>query len=144
MGQKSGQVHYSIWTPNGNITALAEGVTETKDRADVFAGIMKRHPEVEQVGFVRLSSDPSRQPFDIDLQMAGGEFCGNASMCASALFLLRNSVPADSDAALIRLRVSGTASPVSVRIRQEEDGSFFSSILMPPPVNIEEKEFVLG
>ena len=42
---------------------------------------------MEQVGFV---SAPSDSGCDIDLQMAGGEFCGNATMSAAALVAMRS------------------------------------------------------
>ena len=48
---------------------------------------MRRHPEVEQVGFVRFSDDPG-DPVRAGLRMAGGEFCGNASCCAAVLWFL--------------------------------------------------------
>ena len=72
---------YSIWDPTGNITALVETQTSIDRQPEVAARIMDLHPEVEQVGFVSKVLRPY-------LRMAGGEFCGNASMCAAAWLAL--------------------------------------------------------
>ena len=100
--------------------------------------IMRLHPEVEQVGFVRLpeTCDP---PCDFILQMAGGEFCGNASMCAAALYLLR--YPQKECEATVRLRVSGAKQILEVRLLQQPDGYFHASIDMPVAIDIMKREF---
>ena len=134
-------VRYSIWDPTGNITALVEGDVCMDERPSLAAEIMKRHPEVEQVGFVCIPSAMDGDACQVDLQMAGGEFCGNASMCAAGLYLL-SDVSAD-DRMLLKLRVSGASKPVSVRVRRSGADEFSASILMPPPDSVEETEFFL-
>ena len=47
------EIIYSIWDPTGNITALVESPTEVERQPQVAAALMERHPEVEQVGFVK-------------------------------------------------------------------------------------------
>ena len=47
------EIIYSIWDPTGNITALVESPTEIERQPQVAAALMERHPEVEQVGFVK-------------------------------------------------------------------------------------------
>ena len=134
------EIRYSIFDPCGNVTALVETPTDMHERTSVAAEIMKRHSDVEQVGFVRFL--PDENACRIDLQMAGGEFCGNASMCAAGLYLLSSSsddVPMD-----LKLRVSGASRTVCVRVRREDPDTFNASILMPPAVSVEEFEFVLG
>ena len=135
-------IRYSIFDPTGNITALAEGDVPVEDRPSAAAKIMALHPEVEQVGFVRFLSGEKGNTCQIDLQMAGGEFCGNASMCAAGLFLL--SDPSSDDPLDLKLRVSGALQPVRVRVRRTGAGQFAASILMPPSMSIEEPEFPLG
>ena len=75
------QIKYSIFDPTGNITALVESQIPAAEQPTVAAAVMERHPSVEQVGFVRF--DPASDP-PVSLRMAGGEFCGNATMCAAA------------------------------------------------------------
>ncbi|MBO5502893.1 MAG: hypothetical protein J5969_00265, partial [Lachnospiraceae bacterium] len=67
-----------ILDPTGNITALVEGDVPVSRQLETAARIMQLRPETEQVGFVKLSGE------QIQLRMAGGEFCGNASMSAAA------------------------------------------------------------
>ncbi len=69
------EISYQIYNPGGNITALVEGCgysSEEKKRINQM--IMDKNPMVEQVGF--LSTNENR------LEMAGGEFCLNATRCA--------------------------------------------------------------
>ena len=118
---------YCIFDPTGNITALVESETPASDQPALAAALMRRHPELEQVGFVRGNT----------LRMAGGEFCGNASMCAAALLLLREGL----DSGERRLLVSGTSAPVAVRLRREGPDRFRTEICMPPALEITEAEF---
>ena len=125
---------YSILDPTGNITALVESEVEIANQPSVAAGIMRRHPEVEQVGFLRPASEDG---VTAELRMAGGEFCGNASMCAAALCLLNGGQKTGS----LRLRVSGTTPPVSVSLRHEGEASFRAVLTMPPVRGFEVRAF---
>ncbi len=131
-------MNYSIFDPTGNITALVESFVEQDNLLPAADEIMRLHPEVEQVGFVRLPEafDP---PCDFILQMAGGEFCGNASMSAAALYLLR--FPRKEREVTVRLRVSGAKEIVEVRLLQQQDGCFHASIDMPAAIDIMKREF---
>lgn len=65
---------FVISRPGGNDTALFLGLpTSIGQRKAINDAIMGVYPNVEQVGFVNLN------PQDPELQMAGGEFCGNAT-----------------------------------------------------------------
>lgn len=73
---------YIIYTPGGNDTALV--LRNEKDqnmRKEINDYIMKKHKNVEQVGFINNNLD------NPELFMAGGEFCGNATRCAALYFL---------------------------------------------------------
>ena len=117
-------LRYTIFDPTGNITALVESETPVPDQPAVAASLMRRHPEVEQVGFVNENA----------LRMAGGEFCGNASMCAAALLLLR----AGQDGGELQLNVSGAPDPVKLRLSREGAGAFRAEILMPRALGLTE------
>lgn len=119
---------YSIFDPTGNITALVESPAELSRQPEIAAAVMRRHPTVEQVGF--LSRTPEGADVQGQLRMAGGEFCGNASMCAAALLLMQTG-PAEGEARL-RLRVSGAAQPVEVSLRREGEDRFRAEVFMPP------------
>lgn len=69
-----------IVRPGGNDTALVLGINKSKKEKRIINDeIMKKFPNVEQVGFVDL-----KKP---ELQMAGGEFCGNATRSTAYLTL---------------------------------------------------------
>ena len=136
----SNSYRYSIFDPAGNVTALVEGDVRIEDQPDVAAVIMKAHPEVEQVGFVHFP-DPSEDGYDIDLRMAGGEFCGNASCCASVFYALNLFHSAPDQSIGVKLRVSGTSDPVSVSVEPVDAVTFKTSIEMPAPISISKRRF---
>ena len=109
---------YSIWDPTGNITALVESPVEIAEQPAAAARIMEAHEEVEQVGFVRFFSDAAHP--QAELRMAGGEFCGNASMCTAALCRLQGKTAQET----IDLRVSGASGLVQVTLHEEGDAAF--------------------
>lgn len=74
------QIKYSIYKPAGNDTALVYGTNYTKEqKKKINDAIMEKHSNIEQVGFI---SNVNKE-----LQMAGGEFCGNATRSAAYNFL---------------------------------------------------------
>lgn len=126
-------IRYSIWDPSGNITALAE-MKSLMPMGEVAAQIMKKHPEVEQVGFVR-DITPPEEGIRAELFMAGGEFCGNAAMCAAAWYAERNRTPDDPEQELY-LKVSGVEEAVKVQLQKEEEGVYSGSVRMPATTGI--------
>ena len=134
------RVRYGIWDPTGNVTALVESAVAVWRQPSVAAAIMERHPLVEQVGFVQPADEADeKRGLAGALRMAGGEFCGNASMSAAALCLLRGHAQmGEESVATVRLRVSGASSPVEVRLAPDGGGAFFGSIRMPRAQSVEE------
>ena len=128
-------MRYSIFDPTGNITALVEDPVEPAAQPSAAAAIMQKHPEVEQVGFVSLGGDMPA------LRMAGGEFCGNASMSAAALWCMEQSLALPAE---VQLRVSGAVQPVTVRITQREGERFLAAVAMPDAVSIRKEAFSLA
>ena len=104
---------YHVFDPTGNITVLAEG------NRDISAAdaLMKKVPDCEQVGFLTDGG--------LTLTMAGGEFCGNASMCAAALYGSRTGLRE------VKLNVSGAKEKVRVTVVPDTDG-FCCTVQMPP------------
>ena len=126
------EICYSILDPTGNITALVESPVERAQYQTAAAAIMRMHPEVEQVGFL-LPAGTDGLP---TLQMAGGEFCGNATMCAAALLRLRG-LSGDR----VSLHVSGAAQPLEVCLHQTGDGAFSAELQIPQAREITERDF---
>ena len=71
-------VRYRMFDPTGNLTLLVETPVEAARQAETAARLLEAEPATEQVGFLCAAPDA-----DIALRMAGGEFCGNAAMCAA-------------------------------------------------------------
>lgn len=132
------EIKYCIFDPTGNITALVESGVEEARQPEVASLIMDRHPEVEQVGFVCFSEQNGDA--DVSLRMAGGEFCGNATMSAAALYALRNAQSGPGGGELrpaVRVKVSGAPEPLDVKLERKEGDSFFCGVKMPPAVSID-------
>lgn len=90
---------------------------------------MEKHPEVEQVGFVDLSGS-FHDLVQARLRMAGGEFCGNASMCTAVLYAEKNQIPHDEDMEVC-LEVTGVEDVVSVKLKRNVDGATEACVVMP-------------
>ena len=123
---------YSIFDPSGNITLLVETPVPERDQIALAKELQNLHPEVEQVGFVQW--DPSGDT-PLFLRMAGGEFCGNASMSAAAFFCIRNPERCD-EACDIWIRVSGAKERIPVSLRRTGAESFCAELEMPAPKTI--------
>lgn len=130
-------MRYFILDPTGNITALVLDEIATADQPRIAASLMEQHRDVEQVGFVSFTSDAQSQ---VSLRMAGGEFCGNATMSAAALYALLVNPHATS----LRVRASGAHDPVSVRLRATGDDSFDAWVRMPEAEGICTQDFSYG
>ena len=127
--QSAEKITYSIMDPTGNITALVESPVPVELQPGIAERIMKEKPTVEQVGFVNFTAGRPA------LRMAGGEFCGNASMSAAVLYALQNRITVKS---VISMCVSGTADPVDVRVAPAGDDVFDTGVKMPPALSFEE------
>ncbi|MBR3226409.1 MAG: hypothetical protein IKF78_13910 [Atopobiaceae bacterium] len=130
-------MRYHIFDPTGNITALVSDSVSPESQPRIAARIMELHPEVEQVGFVRSpgtspsDSSPGTDA-DLSLRMAGGEFCGNATMCAAVYYAMRQNVCPSS----VSLIVSGATSPLEVLLHETDEGLYATSVHMPPVLEI--------
>ena len=136
------ELRVSLFDPSGNITALVESPVEPDRQPEAAAEIMARFPRVEQVGFVRLTKDKAAP---VELRMAGGEFCGNASMSAGALYLLRRDGAALSEGwETVALRFSGLSRAVELRLKRQTQESFLASVRMPRALSVTEQVFPFG
>ena len=125
-------LEYTLLDPTGNLTLLAETPVPTAAQPSVARQLMALEPEAEQVGFVSFGED------GVSLRMAGGEFCGNASMSAAALYLERRDSKREQPSCerSVSVSVSGTEAPVSVRLRALPDGAWLAAVTMPQPEEV--------
>ncbi len=131
-------LRYWRMNPTGNITLLVEGdgMPENAPFAALAEDVMKEEPGAEQVGFVFFEDDAARAAgAHLRLRMAGGEFCGNATLSAAALYAMKQEM----DQGKVRVLVSGADAPVMVEISRETGGPRYSGrVHMPLPESVEE------
>ncbi|EKD62464.1 MAG: hypothetical protein ACD_52C00159G0003 [uncultured bacterium] len=97
----------AILSPGGNDTALVEPFVVNKRLKKIINDkIMKMFPNVEQVGFVDSKK--------LRIEMAGGEFCGNALRSAAYYFLKGKPGKLEIQASGVKNRLSAGVKSSSV------------------------------
>lgn len=120
------KIEYKILNPGGNKTALVKGTNFTdKQKCLINRLIMEKYLDVEQVGF--LSDKTNR------LEMAGGEFCMNATRCAVYEYSKENKEK-------IKISVSGTNKDLIGRVLSNNKVEIKLDILKNIEDLIEEKK----
>ena len=127
-------VSYTLLDPTGNVTLLVETPVPVEAQPELALRLMESEPKTEQVGFVSFPSDGVR------LRMAGGEFCGNASLSAAALYLARQG----RENGTVPVSVSGTEEPVTAVMEKQPDGSWKGTVTMPRPLSVAREAFPDG
>lgn len=120
---------YYIIDPTGNITAIVETPTKRSEQCRIAAFIMELDTRIEQVGFLEQPQSGAA----VRLQMMGGEFCGNASICTAALTAQRSGI----DDGCIMLEVSGAENPLCIRVQKLAACLYRGTVSMPLPVGME-------
>ena len=112
------QLTYSIYYPGGNTTALVNQlILDPILKRKINAKIMALYPLVEQVGFINAKN--------YRLEMAGGEFCGNATRCAAFFYLKGQS-------GKIKIQVSGVNKKLSAGVNEQKNVWTQIPLLDPP------------
>jgi diaminopimelate epimerase len=142
------EIEYCVLDPTGNITALVESAVDVADQPAVASRIMELEPDVEQVGFITYAENGAVLPegsVPVSLRMAGGEFCGNATMCAAALFAFRRGLPgAGPESLSVPVKVSGASKPLHVSLERQAAELYSAAVSMPPALAIEELNLAAG
>lgn len=124
-------IDYYIANPAGNITALVidNGISK-QEYASISDEIMGKNKSVEQVGFVSFKDDR------LQLNMAGGEFCGNAAISTAALYChIYNKDVFDG-----LLAVSGAKDKAKVSVKRD-NGQYNCSIIIDKPQSINNYDY---
>ena len=117
---------YSVYDPTGNVTILVSTPVPVPRQPEIAAELMRCEPTAEQVGFLSAGADGA----DISLRMAGGEFCGNASLCAGAHCFFQTGKQR------LLVRVSGSDELVPVSLAQTERSCLTGCVQMPAPLSV--------
>ena len=109
------EIRYVLMNPTGNRTILVEIEVEERDYKKIAEYLLKKEPTAEQVGFLDVKDKKKYR-----LNMAGGEFCGNATMSAAAYAVMKGWQKTP-----VKLRVSGAKQELKVDVgRTTKDGKF--------------------
>ena len=130
------ELEYVLLDPTGNITALVQTPAPPQRQPELALALMAAEPAAEQVGFL----SPGGADSEISLRMAGGEFCGNATMCAAVQYCAA-AAPAGGT---VRVRASGMLEPVTVAAVPLPDGSWRCRELLPRRPSLETVTLRLG
>ena len=84
-----------------------------KDYKQIASYLMEKEPTAEQVGFL-----DTKDPGILKLNMAGGEFCGNATMSAAVYAVMKGLQKSP-----VKLRVSGAKQPLRVEVTLKGNSS---------------------
>lgn len=130
------ELEYVLLDPTGNITALVQTPAPPERQPELALALMAAEPSAEQVGFLV----PGGAEAEIALRMAGGEFCGNATMCAA---VLRCAAMAP-DGGTVRVCASGMPEPVPVEALPLADGAWRCRELLRHRPSLETAALRLG
>ena len=136
----SEDLKYCIFDPTGNITALVETAVDIADQPAAASRIMELEPDVEQVGFISYADDPAAGGVPVSLRMAGGEFCGNATMCAAALFAIRSGLQGGA----LPVKVWGISAPFEVMLERQAALNYSAAVSIPPALAMDELRLADG
>lgn len=126
-------VRFVKCSPTQNMTILVTDPVPRADQSAVAAKLLEYGSVyAEQAGFLETPADPAARA---RLQMAGGEFCGNATMCLAA-YVARNDGLADGAEADLPLEVSGAPATLTCHVRRE-GSAYRCTVAMPLPTGVE-------
>lgn len=109
--------------PGGNDTSLVVGIPDTPEkRRQINAAIQSIYRNIEQVGFIDLNRE------NLILEMAGGEFCGNATRSAAWLAL-------QGQPGVIDITASGVSGQLRAGVTEESE-AFAQMPVYPDPNRI--------
>jgi Diaminopimelate epimerase len=121
--------------PTQNMTILVKSRHPMEEYIPIASRLMSYDSVyAEQVGFI---SNPSKQGADARLQMAGGEFCGNACMAMAAYLAVENGLQPDAILE-ISLESSGSDRLVACRVSKVKE-KYSCQVTMPLPNKVEQK-----
>lgn len=133
-------IKYIIFDPTKNITILVESDIDVKDQPAIARMLMEIHPDAEQVGFVSLDENKN-----IKLRMAGGEFCGNATMCAGVYAVISDETYKIKFTNFTKtIYVDALKKYIKVEVKYIDDNKFVGTVNMPRAKEIKNITFPDG
>jgi len=112
--------------PSGNITLFLLDPVAPEIRKALNQELLSLDPSVEQIGCLSLKEG---QP---QVEMMGGEFCGNATRSAGAYGLLLSGEKEGT----FQVTCSGYPTPLDVKAKKVREGIFEASVQLAPPLGM--------
>ena len=130
------EIDFIKFNPTQNMTVLVKTKYPVERYKHVASKIMSYdNVHAEQVGFIEK---PKNNKAVAHLQMAGGEFCGNACM-ALAAFIASEKGLKQNEMTEILLEVSGTDQLIVGQVKRNID-EYYCQVTMPTPKKIEQRK----
>lgn len=116
--------------PTGNRTILVTSPVQKKEYKTIAEELLQKEPTAEQVGFLDMKEDGK-----VRLCMAGGEFCGNATMSAAVYAVIKGYAKTP-----VSLTVSGAKGTLKAEVNKIKGskGEYEAKVKMPAPGKITE------
>lgn len=129
------EINFIKFNPTQNMTVLVQTSHPIEEHRHIASKIMSYESVyAEQVGFIEKAV---KHGAAAHLQMAGGEFCGNACMALAALIASENELQ-HNDRMEIVLEASGTDHLVMCQVQKNAD-EYCCQVDMPLPKKIEQR-----
>ncbi|USB31755.1 diaminopimelate epimerase [Paenibacillus sp. YPG26] len=129
------EIDFVKFNPTQNMTILVKTKHAPEEHTPIASRMMSYdHVYAEQVGFIE---EPRKHEAAVHLQMAGGEFCGNACM-ALAAYLASEQGSGSHEMTEIVLEASGIDQLVTCQVKTTPD-KYFVQVAMPVPSTVELK-----
>ncbi|MED4531597.1 diaminopimelate epimerase [Metabacillus fastidiosus] len=129
------EIDFIKFNPTQNMTILVKPNYPIEDYKKIASKIMSYDSvHAEQVGFIEK---PINSKAAAHLQMAGGEFCGNACMALGAFIATEKGLK-QNEMMEILLEVSGTDQLITCQVKKISD-EYYCQINMPIPEKIEQR-----
>lgn len=125
-------------SPSQNTTVFVTSFCPRDAYTEVAEKIMSyEYLQAEQVGFLVA---PKNKNSIIGLDMAGGEFCGNAALSVAAYILYRDLCKNEE----FFIEVSGESLPIKCFVKKKSHNIYYSKVEIPPAVSSEDISFKIN
>jgi diaminopimelate epimerase len=129
------EIDFFKFNPTQNMTVLVSTNSPIEEYQSIASQLMSyENVYAEQVGFLQKSC---KDKAVVCLQMAGGEFCGNACMAAAVNVAFEKGLKAN-ELMEIFIEASGVDDLVECQVKNVQ-GSYYCQVNMPLPVKIDQK-----
>ncbi len=120
--------------PSGNITLFVLTPVPLSHRKEINALLLSLDKEAEQVGCLSFSGT------QVNVEMMGGEFCGNATRSAAAYC----ASLAETERGNYQVTCSGCARSLPVSVRRLGKGIYDAEVELPLPLSLTKESLLLA